>query len=165
MKDSEILDIPTEQDTPIKISKWRPALLAILFLNIVFVLKLLFLPQHLILFFSFAPIILALYFFIKKVNHNTLAIGQLFVWSSTIVFLGLLIIPILTPFFFVHEMSASEKTTYILGHIVGTFLKSIVLGNLLSIGVFQFIKNKNWAMLILMIFTSWMLLTTFTIEI
>jgi len=136
MKDSEILDIPTKQDVPIKPNRWKPALLAILFL-----------------------------FFYQKnrlqnIDHRSIIYME---FCNRIFWI---LIPNIFPFLFVTtHRSTSIILSYLLGNIVGVFLKSLVLGNLLSIGVFQFIKNKNWAMLVLMIFASWMLLTTFTIQI
>lgn len=138
-------------------NKWKLALLSILILTIGYAITMLFQNQILVTISSYASKILALYFFIKRINYEDIDIGKLFWWSTFIIFGGYLIVNVFH-LLFISDQIIDSLLTFIFFNL-GALFRSIIFGNMLSIGVFHLIKNDRYSTLISMILTSWIFQT------
>ena len=138
-------------------NKWKLALLSILILTIGYAITMLFQNQILVTISSYAAKILALYFFIKRINYEDIDIGKLFWWSTFIIFGGYLIVNIFH-LLFISDQIIDSLLSFIFFNL-GALSRSIIFGNMLSIGVFHLIKNDRYSTLISMILTSWIFQT------
>ena len=138
-------------------NKWKLAFLSILILTIGYAITMLFQKQILVTISSYSTKILALYFFIKRINYEDINIGKLFWWSTFIIFGGYLILNTFH-LLFISDRVIDSLSSFIFFNL-GALFRSIIFGNMLSIGVFHLIKNNSWAILISMILTSWVFQT------
>jgi hypothetical protein len=160
MKDETILDESVNFSPPQ--NKWKLASQAILILIIG--LSITSLLQEILptILTHYVSIIFALYFFIKRINYEDINLGVLFYWGTFIVFGAYLIFNTIHLLFFSDRITDSFLSFITFN--LGSFLRSTILGNMLSFGVYHFIKSKSWSMLILMILTSWMFLTLLVVD-
>lgn len=138
-------------------NKWKLAFLSISILSIAFSIVLLLQNYIPILIPYYASMVFALYFFIKRINYKEINIGELFLWGIFIILGGNLFVNNFYVLFF-SDLSIGSVTEFFYFN-VGSFFRCIILGSMLSFGVFHLIKNKSWSMLFLMIFASWMFQT------
>ena len=138
-------------------NKWKLALLSILILTIGLYITMLLQKNITTVLVQYLAMILALYFFIKRINYEEIKIGELFLWSTFIIFTSYFSFHVFDFFYF--NVNTVQANFFLIGLFIGSSLRSIIFGNMLSIGVFHLIKNKNWAMLILMILMSWVFTT------
>ena len=155
MKNENILD-ESFNESP-SINKWKLALIPIVILTIGFALTF-FLEDYIpIVFGSYISMILALYFFIKKINYEEINIGELFLWGTFIIFIGNLIINMFYLLFRSDIIIDSFSIFFYFN--LGAVFRSVIYGSTLSFGVFHLIKNKSWSMFFLMIFAALMFQT------
>lgn len=150
-----ILDESFNEFPPV--NKWKTALFSIVILSLGFALTL-FLQNYIpVVLGSYISMILALYFFIKRINYEDLNIGELFLWGTFIIFIGNLIINSYYLLFLSDIII--DSLSILIYYNLGALFRSLIYGTMLSFGVFHLIKNKSWSTLILMIFASWMFQT------
>jgi len=160
MNQDNLLDQPIKNES--NPNRWKYAIIAILTLAITG-LGFSFLEKWIsgiTMITESIVICIVLYFFIKKVGHEYFEVTQLFSWGTLIVFGGYLIFNTIS--YFLGTLSYVDDLQQFTLYNLGALVRSMVLGYLLSLGAFHLIKDKNWGMPILMIITSWMLLTIFT---
>ena len=160
MKNENILDESFNEFPPQ--NKWKLALLSILILTIGYAITMLFQNQILVTISSYTTKIIALHFFIKRINYEDIDIGKLFWWSTFIIFGGYLIVNTFH-LLFISEWIIDSLLTVIFFNL-GALFRSIIFGNMLSIGVFHLIKNNRYSTLISMILMSWIFQTMLTFD-
>ncbi len=148
-------------DSPPK-NKWKLAFLSISILVVAFSIVLLLQDYIPIVIPYYASMIFALYFFIKRINYNEMNIGELFLWGIFIILGGKLFVNNFYVLFF-SDMTIGSVVDFFYFNI-GSFFRCIILGSMLSFGVFHLIKNKSWSMLILMVLASWVSQTLLLID-
>ena len=157
MIEKDILDEPIAANS--SANKFEPAIIAVLVLAILLFLNFHTWYQWQFLLFGYASITGVLYFFYKKLKHVQFNNGELFFWGTGIVFFSTFLSNIVL--FFMDQIPFVHSTSDFIAYHFEILLLSIVLGYLISIGVVEYIKNKNWAMLILMIISSLIMTSIF----
>lgn len=155
MNEENILDalnkkLPTKDKLPY-------AILAGLFITIPLLISTFFrLSGWWLILIQYISVITALYFFIKKTNPQPDVIS-FSAWGILVVFLGHTFSSL------VHYIFFYKSITYINLEIIffalGNLFKSLFIGYPLYLGVFLWIKKRNWVMLVLMTIVSFMFLT------
>lgn len=159
MKEEEILDAPNRPQPTA--SKLPMAALCIFIIFLGLLIDNFMFNQLLNAITQYFLLVGVLYFFYKKTNLVEYGIGDRFLWCTLIIFSGYMMLSI---FFLVTIDSGPFNLTFFLFSGLGNLFRSVILANFLSIGIYHLIKNRNWAMLVLMVFVCWFCLTTLAVN-